>query len=538
MSSQTVAVVARTPPVQEERAERLVILEESVLVGQCQPKDDVFVRIMPTALFASRDKKKPLKVGFMTIDNILASARAMSTRIKQSWSTFSTQKEANTFRKLTKALNRQQLRAHAKTYGVRVPARWLACLDAKHRTKYIRAAAHPSTITTSTGDVTLPLEPYWLGLWLGDGTTTNENITTADKEVVEYLHAMATRHCGSDWHWVVREERGKAKTYTLVPTDGRKRHLGSFAAINRRLMFAEAMRANRLALSAAGIDSIPRTMRASDALRVRGTQTRAQLAAALGIDEWGVTSLCALYHKLGESEFLKGAKAANPLSFAMFQAGVWQNKRIPAAYQMASRAQRLELFAGLMDSDGHRASRCRYEITQKSVPLANDLQQLAEGLGYFVRRITKMAVCTNAPTEEGRKGRPVEHMVIGGLRLFDVPVKLPHKRMQGDTIGSHLPLFEMGNPADYVRVLRRKMPWTPERDAVLVEAVKRLGVGRWAQIKREHEDLFRKFHRDHLKSRVTHLQRLGLLPPPRQPQAPGKRKQTPTQAPRKRQRAQ
>lgn len=33
----------------------------------------------------------------------------------------------------------------------------------------------------------LLLDPYYVGLWLGDGTRTTQNITTADKEIVDYL---------------------------------------------------------------------------------------------------------------------------------------------------------------------------------------------------------------------------------------------------------------------------------------------------------------------------------------------------------------
>ncbi len=39
----------------------------------------------------------------------------------------------------------------------------------------------------------LPIEPYFLGLWLGDGTQTNVGISTQDEEVVAYLHDYASR---------------------------------------------------------------------------------------------------------------------------------------------------------------------------------------------------------------------------------------------------------------------------------------------------------------------------------------------------------
>jgi len=39
----------------------------------------------------------------------------------------------------------------------------------------------------------VPIDPYFLGLWLGDGTSHNSNITTADSEIVDYLHEHAAR---------------------------------------------------------------------------------------------------------------------------------------------------------------------------------------------------------------------------------------------------------------------------------------------------------------------------------------------------------
>jgi len=39
----------------------------------------------------------------------------------------------------------------------------------------------------------LSIEPYFLGIWLGDGTSSNVAIATQDKEVVEYLKSYAKK---------------------------------------------------------------------------------------------------------------------------------------------------------------------------------------------------------------------------------------------------------------------------------------------------------------------------------------------------------
>lgn len=50
----------------------------------------------------------------------------------------------------------------------------------------------------------LPLDPYVLGLWLGDGTKANGQITSADPEIWEYLER----------NWVLSDGYAKGKAYT------------------------------------------------------------------------------------------------------------------------------------------------------------------------------------------------------------------------------------------------------------------------------------------------------------------------------------
>lgn len=42
-------------------------------------------------------------------------------------------------------------------------------------------------------DVNLPVEPYFYGIWLGDGSTSGYDITTPDKEIADYLRDYANR---------------------------------------------------------------------------------------------------------------------------------------------------------------------------------------------------------------------------------------------------------------------------------------------------------------------------------------------------------
>lgn len=59
----------------------------------------------------------------------------------------------------------------------------------------------------------LLVEPYFVGMWLGDGNTANSGITTADKEVRDYFYGYAKK-----LNWNIREvsqENNKAVTYHI-----------------------------------------------------------------------------------------------------------------------------------------------------------------------------------------------------------------------------------------------------------------------------------------------------------------------------------
>jgi hypothetical protein len=45
----------------------------------------------------------------------------------------------------------------------------------------------------------LPIDPYWLGLWLGDGTSANTTITTMDHEIADYCRKYGKKHNLITW---------------------------------------------------------------------------------------------------------------------------------------------------------------------------------------------------------------------------------------------------------------------------------------------------------------------------------------------------
>lgn len=106
--------------------------------------------------------------------------------------------------------------------------------------------------------------------------------------------------------------------------------------------------------------------------------------------------------------------------------GVQLNKRIPAEYLYNSREVRLQVLAGLIDSDGCK-DQSFYSITQKRKHLSEDIVYLAQSLGYFVSFKT---------FEPGQSSLVKKHagnihyrIRIWGNSLEEIPVRNSYKKM-------------------------------------------------------------------------------------------------------------
>ncbi len=111
----------------------------------------------------------------------------------------------------------------------------------------------------------VPLDPYFLGVWLGDGDACHPNITTMDEEIAAYLEVIAAQYG------------------VRVRNAGKKG------------------RATRYCLSAGQFGG-----------------------------------------------------ASNPLTCLLRQLDVAGNKHIPHIYKANSREVRLQVLAGIVDTDGHQ----------------------------------------------------------------------------------------------------------------------------------------------------------------------------------------
>ena len=180
------------------------------------------------------------------------------------------------------------------------------------------------------------IDPYFLGYWLGDGSSRNTGITTVEKCVVDYYENYAKK---LDLH-----------------------------------------------------------IRKSDS---NGTR-------------------CPTYHASGNrgqgNILLKMLKKHNLIC----------NKHIPHIYKCNSREIRLQLLAGIIDSDGSN-SQNSYDIIQKNETLLDDIIYLARSLGFACyKKECKKSCMYNGEKKEGTYYRTNIH----GKGLEEIPVKCERKKVQ------------------------------------------------------------------------------------------------------------
>jgi recombination protein RecA len=186
----------------------------------------------------------------------------------------------------------------------------------------------------------LPIAPYTLGAWLGDGATADARITSADPEVLDEIRRDGYRvHHSNPW------QHDRTPTYRI----SRQQERPVCFLVDPRCSSSGSVIARGLCKNH------------YESERRRGR-----------VGEWPVHKAVSLPAQLREL-------------------GVLGDKHIPESYLHGSVAQRLALLQGLMDTDGtvsatgaevgRGAGAARCEFTVVSKRLASDVHELLLGLG-------------------------------------------------------------------------------------------------------------------------------------------------------------
>ncbi len=193
----------------------------------------------------------------------------------------------------------------------------------------------------------LTVDPYFLGIWLGDGTEGFPQITTADKEIVDYVYLMAEK-------------------------------IGCSITKQRK-----------------------------------------------------TDSICCSYTIVGD-----GKKGHNCLRNMLKEIGVLDSKYIPLVYLTASEEDRLQLLAGLIDTDGgyctaswrnhekfkKKGYKGYFEIIQKRKNLSQQIVFLARSLGFGVT----IKQCVKGIKKNNFKGDYWRISIYGDISR--IPTKIARKK--------------------------------------------------------------------------------------------------------------
>jgi hypothetical protein len=119
----------------------------------------------------------------------------------------------------------------------------------------------------------------------------------------------------------------------------------------------------------------------------------------------------------------------NPMKNALKELDLMGEKNIPDIYLKSDYHSRLELLAGMIDTDGHLSNKAsQFEITQKSESIANSIVFLARSVGCkaSIRKVKKE--CVN----NGVWGIYFRVVITRNIEL--IPTRLPRKQVPSDKV--------------------------------------------------------------------------------------------------------
>lgn len=214
---------------------------------------------------------------------------------------------------------------------VEIPVKTLLTLP-----KYIRVNLKGYKRGVEFSSKSVPFDPYIIGAWLGDGTSSKSEITNQDATILHYLKTELKKY---NLNLVHRDKYTYGISYDMHEHDTRN----------------------------------------------------------------------------NKNKFLQVLKDFNLIN----------NKHIPDVYKLNDRQTRLELLAGIIDTDGSYCDDSKgYDIIQKNKVLADDILFMARSLGFSAN----MTQCEKSCMYKGEKKTGTYYrMHLSGDNLSSIPVKCPRK---------------------------------------------------------------------------------------------------------------
>lgn len=263
-------------------------------------------------------------------------------------------------RRSTGAKNDLKKYSKGKIYTKKVSGRYyqygdeisIKVKDFYTKSKRFKCNFYGYRVPINFSEKSLDIDPYFLGLWLGDGHKHQLSITTMDPEIVDYLYKYTDKISA-----VIRVEsknkENKAKIYNIIEGCAFELH-------NAFLSLLPCIKNKTYSLS-----------RAARELGIqRSTLKRWVIGTENGTFDINSRS------NVNQSKF------KTKLASLFTKYNLFNNKHIPSDFLYNSRENRLLLLAGLLDTDGCLGKCGGFTIIQKDENLANKIYYLASSLGF------------------------------------------------------------------------------------------------------------------------------------------------------------
>ena len=218
---------------------------------------------------------------------------------------------------------------------------------------------------------TVRLDPYIMGLWIGDGINNGTCFAANDQEVLRAIVDWCTENGAELVHDAAYRFRVRAKAN------------------------------GRLAIGKTTCD------------KCKGCSMKMNAICNLQLDS-------------------AASAERNPLLTAVESYGLVRNKHIPVDYLFNDHSTRLQLLAGLIDSDGYVTNNgTRVVITQVCPIITGHIEFLARSLGFTVNVTVQARKGIKIFNAEPKDYPDIHKINISGVNLGDIPTRIERKKCSG-----------------------------------------------------------------------------------------------------------
>lgn len=227
----------------------------------------------------------------------------------------------------------------------------------KKSKNYIKSIRTLKPKNLNLGNEDLGIDPYFYGLWLGDGDSRASQICTADPEIVNYLTNLSIKY-GLTLRKDFIAENNRAFSY----------HLGGVKG-NSNLI----------------------TLKHKDRIKVYSTYE--EVAKDIGLTRYSWSFLIAnpnsersikTFERLGVELIKLEKENGNPFKKWLTDNNLLANKHVINKVKYLNKEDKLKFLAGLIDTDGSiNGTKRIYSISQKSRKFLEDVAFIGRSLGFY-----------------------------------------------------------------------------------------------------------------------------------------------------------